>query len=160
MLSQESIQTVTNAIESRDISALRDWCGNLDNKHSRALFAQVTGQPLPCTVKGTLAALDSYCGITPEDRAAIEANKQAELERDKIQRQLAHNAKRIERVIIEGLPATQWADIKIAAGYDRILKHGASYYLVNAQLTGFNLSRIKGIAPELRGYIAAKLALS
>lgn len=55
---------------------LRDVVGNTDNKASREIFAAITGRKLPATRRDSLVVLDEWFGVTPEQRAQMDAERE------------------------------------------------------------------------------------
>jgi hypothetical protein len=65
------------AIEGKDVDKLRSVLGNLDNRASRAAFSDVTEVKLGATKAMTLAQIDKWAGITPEQRQELDAQQNA-----------------------------------------------------------------------------------
>lgn len=56
---------------------LRDVIGNPDNKATREIFSVITGRKLPATRRDSLVVLDEWFGITPEQRAQMDAERES-----------------------------------------------------------------------------------
>ncbi|MEI6746324.1 MAG: hypothetical protein WCL34_10205, partial [Methylococcaceae bacterium] len=67
--------SLIGAINNKSVNYLREILGVLDNKASREVFRLATGVKLVGTKKETLSQIDAFCGITPEKRAEIQAEK-------------------------------------------------------------------------------------
>lgn len=63
----KTFNTLADAIESRNVAALNNILGSMDNKRSRELFVRATGVTLPRTVGGTREAINAWLTGQPGD---------------------------------------------------------------------------------------------
>ena len=145
---------VKSAVEEKDADGLRQIL-HLDNTKSRAMFEAMTGAKLPKTVSGTKKAIDDWAKVSPEERTRRDAehaeSRQNEL--DKVR--LGGLEKKLSGVKVKGAGTVKdWVDNNIAQGFNRVIKvqNGKQWGLVNAEGKGFNLSAMKGHAPDIREY--------
>ena len=79
---RESANALVTAFLKKDADALRESL-RASNVGERKAFEVLTGESLPNTVKGTFEAIDKHCGISPEKRAKMDADKAAAREKAK-----------------------------------------------------------------------------
>ena len=72
-------EQLVNMIEKKNADGLRERFNGL-NKGSVKAFEVITGIKMPSTQKGQHEIVDRFCGISPEQRAKIEADRKAEYE--------------------------------------------------------------------------------
>ncbi len=78
------IPPMVTAVQNRDVERVQSLIGhNSQNPASQEVFERMTGLRLGETQKVRMAQIDEWAGITPEDRAQIEAQQQAAQEREK-----------------------------------------------------------------------------
>lgn len=139
------------AIKNKEVEYLRDLLGNIDNKASRTVFEMATGIKLEKTVKGTLPQIDEWAGIAPEQRAAIEAAKQAEHNTNNLLSDLKYAWNPLEYVKVGdggGQTMQEWLLSAYGAGYTHIeaRKKGVAttYWMVNKEhkAQGFLKSKV------------------
>lgn len=134
---------------------LRDVVGNTDNKASREIFAAITGRKLPATRRDSLVVLDEWFGVTPEQRAQMDAEREASrLEKLALDDLLyAWNALKQLNVRLDGgrvVDGQGYVQEKFTDGFTEASRHkqGASFqyglttgsstnYVKNAKLNAF-----------------------
>ena len=153
---------IVAAIEAKDAALAWNTLGNLDNKASTEIFERATGIKLAKTQRDRRPQIDEWAGITPEQRAELDA-----------QRTEAQNAKDREDVLKwawDGLGAlnVRSPDSNVqngqellkslfAQGFDEVItrKHGAAtgYYVRNA---AGHITSVK--SKNFTGFLKATLA--
>lgn len=134
---------------------LRDVIGNPDNKATREIFSVITGRKLPSTRRDSLVVLDEWFGITPEQRAQMDAEKEtARLEKLALDDLLsAWNVLKQLNVRLDGgrvVDGQVYVQGKFVEGFTEATRHkqGASYqyclsagshsnYVKNSKLNAF-----------------------
>jgi len=153
-------QMVKDYVEAKNANGLRGILSNLDNKQSRAYFAELTGIKLPKTVKATNEAIDTFAGITTDQRAKMDADKADAADTKKQERDELWWGNILSKMPTDGGSNVKaWIDGLIAEGYNRVVsqKNGATtnYVLVNETGRGYKISGLKGGRSEIWKYAKA-----
>ncbi|MCK9394261.1 MAG: hypothetical protein M0Q44_01555 [Methylobacter sp.] len=155
-------ERIISAIRDKNIEDLRSMLGNTDNKASRTVFEMATGIKLEKTVKGTLAQIDEWVGVTPEQRATIEAEKQALRDADNLLSDLKYAWHPLEQAKAKtdaGIETMQELVIrKFKEGYQRIetSKRGVAtaYWMVKSANESIGFKRVKIFNAFLKAALA------
>lgn len=150
------------AIANKSAVGLRTLIGNLDNTKTRARFEEKTGIKLPKTKSGTLQAIDDFTGITPEERARVDLERDNALEEKKKEWTSKAAERKLAGVQISmpdgtKIDAKTWADKAIADGYDNVVRttqNGKTEYaLAKPDGQAYNLTKFKGASKDIRDYV-------
>lgn len=144
---------IISAINDSDVDSLRSIVGNTDNKASRTVFEMATGIKLEKTMKGTLVQIDEWAGITTEQRATIDADKQSIRDADNLLSDLRYSWNPLEHIQVgtnadAGQTMQDWLVSTYGDGYTHIEKRkkgaATAYWMVNKEhkATGFNKSKV------------------
>ena len=147
------IDKVVAAIETQDFGYLRQLSYIKQNPFSREIFVLLTGIKLPATQRGTLVALETYCGAEKvrawqEGRACQKVERQAE-QRVKYLKDLPCQVDLARRVIHDGVQMSYSEFIRalVTEGYNHLeeAQAGATvvYRLSNAQRTFYCFRRTR-----------------
>ncbi len=147
------IDKVLAAIETQDFGYLRQLSYVKQNPFSREIFVLLTGIKLPATQRGTLVALETYCGAEKvrawqESRASQKIERQAE-RRGKYLKDLPRQVDLARRVIHDGVQMSYSEFIRalVRQGYNHLeeAQNGATivYRLSNAQCTFYCFRRTR-----------------
>lgn len=120
---------VTAAVENRDVDLLRRLLGNTANTRSRKQFEELTGTRLPGSQRDTLAAVDAWAGVTPEQRAEQERAAARERQDAEERRRFDAASQQLDRLEVQGGGTLKSAlDKLMADGYTELhpMKRGAS----------------------------------
>lgn len=156
-------ERIIAAIREKDVESLRSMLGNTDNKASRTVFEIATGIKLEKTAKGTLPQIDEWAGIMPEQRAAIEAEKQAVRDADNLLSDLKYAWIPLEYAKVDlghGVEQSmqEWLIATYGTGFTHIetRKRGASimYLMANKQNKAQGFSRSKVFNTFLKAALA------
>lgn len=71
-------ETIDHIRNRTALGYLRDVVGNTDNKATREIFSAISGIKLPATRRDSLVVLDGWFGVTPAQRAQMDAEKESE----------------------------------------------------------------------------------
>jgi hypothetical protein len=137
-------ERIIASIRNRDGDDLYSILGNTSNKGSRAIFEYATKLTLPKTRSGTLAKVDEWLGITPEQRLEMDTlgtekyNKELEQKRSLENLHSAWDVLKTKTNSDHGIESIQDLIIrKFGEGYVEIStsKKGAvlQYWLINSE---------------------------
>lgn len=154
---------IVAAIEAKDAALAWSILRNLDNKASAEIFERATGVKLAKTQRDRRPQIDAWAGITPEQRAELEAQRteaQAAKERDENLKRAWNGLTSISVRASDGNVSNGQDFLKslFAKGFDEVVvrKRGAvpTYYMRNAE------SQITGVkSKSFNGFLKAALAL-
>ena len=91
---------VVAGIEGQSAESLRSILGNLSNVASREVFERHTGIKLARTQRETLKQLDEWAGVSEEQRAEREAQKDAEFKAREIERHVRDTWRWLENMSV------------------------------------------------------------
>jgi len=147
------IDKVVAAIETQDFGYLRQLSYIKQNPFSREIFVLLTGIKLPATQRGTLVALETYCGAEKvlawrESQTIQKKARQAE-QREKYLKDLPRQVDRARRVIYDGVQMSYSEFIRalVTEGFNHLEEHQAGatpiYRLSNANRTFYQFRRTR-----------------
>lgn len=145
---RDGAERLVNMIEKKNADGLRDRFNGL-NKGSVKAFEAITGIKMPSTQKGQHEIVDRFCGITPDQRAKIEADRVA-----------AHEARveaeRHARALEEGEQIMKETRIRLHDGRvataQQLLEEGWNVKKVKRGAT----TNLHLIDPKKSGYVKVK----
>lgn len=145
---RDGAERLVNMIEKKNADGLRDRFNGL-NKGSVKAFEAITGIKMPSTQKGQHEIVDRFCGITPDQRAKIEADRVA-----------AHEARveaeRRARALEEGEQIMKETRIRLHDGRvataQQLLEEGWNVKKVKRGAT----TNLHLIDPKKSGYVKVK----
>lgn len=165
-----NIPQIVAAIEAKDAALAWIVLSNLDNKASAEIFERATGVKLAKTQRDRRPQIDAWAGITPEQRAELDAQRteaQAAKERDDNLKRawswLASFSVRADDGKVNN--GQDFMKSLFANGFDEVVmrKRGAvpAYYVRNAagQITGVKSKSFNGFLKAAMAYGGLRQAL-
>jgi len=154
--------SIVKALLSKDNNQIRQHLKSLSNNAWRKTFERFTGIKLPRTVKGTMDAVDAFTGVSPEQRAKIDAERKATKEKTKVAKELERSKHAASKVSVKDedtgavTNGQEYIDSLIAKGFYRIhkRKEGA---ITRTYLANSEGDAIKIVSDSLRRYAKAAI---